>query len=167
VVLCEVQEYSDLTYRLYDYGRRDANGQARELHVERALEVIQFGKSTGGKVAPVVLTGHGAKKYLLAACKYFAAERWEISDGAEFPLDAEHADIFVVLSGTGSFQNGKAAYHPGESWLMPANLKSLNVAPSGPTVLIRTFIPNLQELRDNLRRSGLDQAKISQIVFDS
>ena len=168
MVLCEVQEYSDLTYRVYDYGRLDASGRSRELHVEKALEVIQFGKSAGGRVAPVRLTERGAKKYLLAACKYFAAERWEISDAEEFSLDAEHADIFVVLSGKGTLKNGNAsaAYRPGESWLIPANIQSLNLAPSEPTELIRTFVPNLAELRDNLSRNGLDQGKISQIVFD-
>src|SRR5215469_18188001 len=42
MVLCEVQEYSDLTYRVYDYGRVDAHGRQRELHIQKALEVIDF-----------------------------------------------------------------------------------------------------------------------------
>jgi mannose-6-phosphate isomerase len=45
MILCEVQEYSDLTYRVYDYGRVDKNGRARELHVAKALEVMKFGAS--------------------------------------------------------------------------------------------------------------------------
>ena len=168
MVLCEVQEYSDLTYRVYDYGRLDPSGRPRQLHVEKALEVIRFGKSDGGRVAPVRLTERGAKKYLLAACPYFAAERWEISGNTEFSPDAQHADIFVVLSGQGTFKNGQgsAAYRPGESWLIPANVESLKLAPSEPTVLLRTFVPNLRELKDNLSRNGLAQSKISQVVFD-
>src|SRR5689334_5875940 len=42
MIVCEVQEYSDLTYRVYDYGRVDASGKPRELHVEKALQVIDF-----------------------------------------------------------------------------------------------------------------------------
>src|SRR6202034_1926958 len=44
LVLCEVQEYSDLTYRVLDYNRRDAQGRSRELHIEKALQVIRFGE---------------------------------------------------------------------------------------------------------------------------
>ena len=44
MVICEVQEYSDLTYRVYDYGRVDAHGKPRELHIEKALDVTEFGR---------------------------------------------------------------------------------------------------------------------------
>src|SRR5260370_20316411 len=53
VVLCEVQEYSDLTYRLYDYNRVNSKGRARELHVEKALAAMNFGATRAGKVEPV------------------------------------------------------------------------------------------------------------------
>src|SRR6266849_10291195 len=51
MILCEVQEYSDLTYRVYDYGRVDSKGNPRELHVEKALNVIQFGRPISGKAS--------------------------------------------------------------------------------------------------------------------
>src|SRR5579862_5001950 len=53
LVLCEVQQNSDLTYRVYDYNRRDAQGRARELHIDKALDVMRFGKQLGGKVQPL------------------------------------------------------------------------------------------------------------------
>src|ERR1700756_4813964 len=62
MVLCEVQEYSDLTYRLYDYGRVDSHGKPRELHVEKALEVMHFGRSRGKKVTGVPLPAERANK---------------------------------------------------------------------------------------------------------
>src|SRR5260370_14089832 len=52
VIICETQDYSDLTYRLYDYGRVDANGKPRELHVAKALDVMSFDPSAGGKAEP-------------------------------------------------------------------------------------------------------------------
>jgi mannose-6-phosphate isomerase len=168
MVLCEVQQYSDLTYRLYDYGRVDSSGKARELHIEKAMDVIQFGRSIGGKVSPLQLPQAGAKKYLLAGCKYFATERWEFSGDLDFSPDAAHADIFVVLSGSGNFEikNASTAYHSGETWLIPASIESMRLTPGEPTVFIRTFVPDLAKLRDNLSRAGLDQAKLSQVLFN-
>jgi mannose-6-phosphate isomerase len=168
MVLCEVQQYSDLTYRLYDYGRVDGSGKARELHIEKALDVIQFGRSSGGKVPPVQVPHSGAKLSLLAACKYFATERWEFSGHVDFSPDAAHADIFVILSGRGNFEtaNASGSYRRSEPWLIPASIESIRLVAHEPTVLIRTFVPDLAKLRDNLSRAGLEQAKISQVLFN-
>ena len=62
LVLCEIQQNSDITYRVYDYNRRDANGQARPLHIEKALDVMRFGKQFGGKIAPVRIQEAGARE---------------------------------------------------------------------------------------------------------
>src|ERR1700683_1383275 len=53
MVLCEVQENSDLTYRVFDYNRRNPDGTERELHIEKAMDVLNFGEQGGGKVQPV------------------------------------------------------------------------------------------------------------------
>jgi len=70
MILCEVQEYSDLTYRVYDYGRTDAKGKPRELHVQKALDVMQFGQTAGGKIPSLPLYsgsyGIGGKRTLLS-----------------------------------------------------------------------------------------------------
>ena len=68
MILCEVQEYSDLTYRVYDYGRIDAKGKPRELHVQKALQVPSLPLYSGSY-------GIGGKRMLLSACRYFAVER--------------------------------------------------------------------------------------------
>jgi len=67
MVICEVPEYSDLTYRVYDFGRVDAHGKPRELQVEKALQVTNFGKPAGGKVTSLLLPADGATRWLLAA----------------------------------------------------------------------------------------------------
>ncbi len=53
LLLCEIQQHSDLTYRVYDYNRPDAHGKLRPLHIEKALQVMRFGAQPGGKVDPV------------------------------------------------------------------------------------------------------------------
>ena len=52
IVICEVQEYSDLTYRVYDFGRLDSSGKPRELHIEKALEVTNFDAPRGVRFLP-------------------------------------------------------------------------------------------------------------------
>jgi mannose-6-phosphate isomerase len=72
VLLYELQEYSDLTYRMYDYGRLTAAGTPRELHIERSLDVARYERSPRVKVQPVALPGGpGYSERCLVACRYF------------------------------------------------------------------------------------------------
>lgn len=167
MILCEVQEYSDLTYRVYDYGRVDAHGKPRELHIEKALEVMRFGYSKGGKVPPLVLNAAEHAEKLLCACAYFAAERLEFSGRREFPADPEHFQLLVILSGRGNlgWPNSAARYTAGECWFVPASLDLAALHPLLPTVVLRTYVPDLAALRRQLHDAGLSAAAISQSVF--
>ena len=80
LVLCEIQQQSDLTYRVYDYNRRDAKGQTRPLHVEKALEVMRFGKQIGGKAKPLRRVRGAAMETHYVACQYFATEQWKFAE---------------------------------------------------------------------------------------
>jgi mannose-6-phosphate isomerase len=168
MVLCEVQEYSDLTYRVYDYGRVDAQGKPRELHIDKALEVMNFKPAPSPRVSPVSFEEHGAKIALLAACRHFATERWEIAAQVECYSDPAHFDIYVILSGHGklNWPDGSATYRPGETWLIPASLGSFTLNPSEPTALVRTYVPDLGALRAALRMEGTTDARIAEVLFD-
>jgi len=167
MVLCEVQEYSDLTYRVYDYNRLDARGNPRELHVEKALNVMNFAASGGGRIPPLAVPSNKSPHSLLAACPYFATERWTFRSTQELPPHSGQFTLVVVLAGHGSFRAGNfnANYRLGECWFVPAG-QALNFHPAVPTTLLRACIPNLSALRENLKRSGLSDAQISQVVFD-
>jgi mannose-6-phosphate isomerase len=168
MVIFEVQEYSDLTYRVYDFGRVDAHGKPRELHVEKALQVTNFGKPAGGKVTSLLLPGNGATRSLLAACRYFATERWECSTKCEIPVDPERFELIVILEGAGSFAwpDSAARYHRGECWLVPASQIHIDVLPETATSLIRTFVPAIPVLRTELHRDGISAAALAQVIFD-
>src|SRR5215213_7913772 len=76
IMLFEIQQKSDLTYRVYDYDRRDAQGRLRELHLARALDVINYGDQPPTKAVPRQIdTG----RTLLVECPYFPMERWDLS----------------------------------------------------------------------------------------
>src|SRR5258708_28734497 len=168
MVLCEVQQYSDLTYRVYDYGRVDAQGKPRELHIKKALDVIQFGRPIEGKVSRIPLPAHGFQKLLLVACRYFATERWKNFAQIETQSDSANFDLFVILSRIGScaWPSGSVDYQRGECWLIPAGLGPFTLRQQEPTKLLRTYVPDLATLRADLRRRGRSENEIAKTVFD-
>jgi mannose-6-phosphate isomerase len=168
MVLCEVQEYSDVTYRVYDYGRVDASGRPRELHIEKAMEVMNFASTKGGKTSRLPLPGQGFDRSLLAACRFFATERWELTLPCVTEADPSHFDLLIVLSGSGILDapGFSVPYGRGHCWYMPANLEKYYFTPSEATALIRTYVPDIAGLREALQRGGHTKTHIAYTVFD-
>jgi mannose-6-phosphate isomerase len=168
MIVFEVQQYCDLTYRVYDYGRVDAQGQPRQLHIEKALDVIQFGGPRIDRVRPLQWASQKMEISLLMACKYFATERWRIGEffTARPKTDAFNLLSFLSGSGTMRWDGGKAQYGTGECWFMPASLKSYELIPEDETTLIRTFMPDLNALRGNLRMLGIAEGKIADMLLE-
>jgi mannose-6-phosphate isomerase len=168
MILCEVQQNSDLTYRLYDFHRVDAHDNPRELHIEKAMSVIDFAHRKGGKVAPVALpSADGAETSLLVACPYFATERWDLSAQHQTRSDPAHFELLVILTGGGNIQwsANSCSYRQGECWFIPANLGEFSVLPESPTSILRTYVPNISSLRSQLSRDGVPNAAIEQVLF--
>ncbi|MGC2422277.1 MAG: type I phosphomannose isomerase catalytic subunit [Candidatus Acidiferrales bacterium] len=173
LVLCEIQQQSDLTYRVYDYDRRDAQGQSRPLHIEKALEVIRFGKQSGGRIEPVparrggrAVRG-GIREAYLAACPYFAAEKWDFHGKISTASSCEHFDLLIFLEGGGIIEwpSGRAAYAPAQVWMVPAALGEYQFFPGAPTSLLRTYVPgNLGEYVRRLEDQGVTGAELSRVV---
>ena len=75
-LICEIQQNSNLTYRVYDYGRKDKNGNERELHIEKALKVTNL-----NKFEPITIEN------CLGKCEYFTVEKYEIGDEKKLCTD--------------------------------------------------------------------------------
>lgn len=175
LVLCEIQENSDITYRVYDYNRRDAKGQPRDLHVEKALEVMQFGKQFGGKIEPVPFepkkgkVGYGARSFLIA-CRYFAAEKIEIQKLGVFRPSLERFELMVVIDGAGRIawderDEHSAEYSRGHVWLIPAALGLYAFEAKSPTTLLRAYVPgDLDELSGLYEKWGVKTEELSRLV---
>jgi mannose-6-phosphate isomerase len=167
LVLCEIQQHSDLTYRVYDYNRRDAKGRARELHVEKALDVIRFGMQSGGKIDPVRIVRRPVTDTFLAACRYFATEKWEFTEPIAAVSSREHFDLIIVLEGTGMLEwhDSRVEYAPAQLWMIPAALGAYEIAPSSRTTLLRTYVPyDSGEFVQRLKESGVEESKWSRLV---
>ncbi len=174
MIVVEVQEYSDLTYRVYDYGRVDSHGKPRELHIEKALDVTNFGASIAGKTKRLPLPTEKedtAERLLLAACPFFATELWTSESPFTFQLTKAHFDLVVMLSGRGVLRS-KDTLDPieqGECWFLPANSEFCHFAPSEPSKMLRTYVPNLSVLREELYRGSQPASvppSIDNTVFD-
>jgi len=105
VLLYELQEYSDLTYRMYDYGRLTAAGTPRELHVKRSLDVSLYDRSTHIKMQPLVLpAGEGFQDRCLAACQYFVTRELTFQQSSLFCnyMKRETAGSCSIISSLGA-----------------------------------------------------------------
>lgn len=106
VLLAEVQENSNLTYRLFDYDRRDKNGQKRPLHIENAMQVLNY-KSSNAPRQPIRVLRYrpGYASELLCLCKYFQVERLLINTAPQNAPDCsttEHSfQILLCVEGEG------------------------------------------------------------------
>jgi len=167
LVLCEIQEQSDLTYRVYDYNRRDAHGQSRELHIAKALDVIRFGEQAGGKIEPARIDRDGVSETYFASCRYFASVKWEFSARLASATSLAHFDLLIFLDGSGAIHWGheRAEYSPMQVWMLPAALGAYELAPDSRTALLRTYVPDHpDEFARLLSSHGFTDASWSRLV---
>ena len=143
LVLCEIQQHSDITYRVFDYNRRDAQGRIRELHIEKALAVMRFGAQICGKLQPLRFENAGAQETFFVACPYFATDKWEFESGISRTTSGEHFELLIILSGSGRISSPRSEdeYGPAQAWLLPAALGTYRLNPASHTSLLRTYVP--------------------------
>ena len=132
-LLVEIQQTSDITYRVYDFGRRDANGNTRELHIDLAKDAIDYNvytdcRSTYDKDAQIAE---------LVKCKYFDVRKLTIDKETSIDFKNQSFVIAICLKGTAEI-NG-TCIRQGETILAPANNNILNI--TGTVELLTAFVP--------------------------
>ena len=167
-LLCEVQEHSDITYRIFDYNRRQADGSSRPLHIRQALDVLQFGPQRCGRAHGVQVQAQqgSAKKTYLAACPYFATEILEFAGAIDAKTCPDRFELLVSLAGHGRIQwrSESMPYTPGEAWMVPAALGQYHLIAQSATKLLRTYVPDLEQLSRELAENGLSESQSSAIL---
>ena len=101
ILIAEIQQNSDITYRVYDYDRRDAAGLARELHIEKALAVTDTTYVPGPAMTPDVTQMDGYRRTRLAACAYFTVDLVDVDTSAELTCDHTSFVSLLFLMGSG------------------------------------------------------------------
>lgn len=130
ILIAEIQQNCDRTYRVYDYDRRQPDGSLRELHVEKALDVIRpFSDAEIDSIRYSQVSGDCDRARLLAHCDFFRVEKLTVSDRA-MPIPDGGMRHLLCLSGRANLNcNGKAyTVEKGDSWLLPAALADVTVA---------------------------------------
>lgn len=128
IVLAEVQENSNITYRLYDYDRVDKNGQTRALHRQKALEVANL-KASKEQLQPMRVLNYqpGCAKELIGRCKYFLVERILVNCPAKRPFSYQTGQnsfrVLLCTQGAGylGWENGKLSFKKGDCLFVPAS----------------------------------------------
>lgn len=128
ILICEIQQNSNSTYRLYDYDRRDKYGNLRELHLNKALDVVDVEPYVRNNDKPEILqSDKNFEVERLVQCKYFECFKYTIQNKAKIPVDDASFVSVIFLSGSGSITVDKRTleFKAGESFFVTAGKKNI------------------------------------------
>lgn len=141
ILMAEIQQTSDITYRIYDWDRKDADGQTRELHVDMALDALDYSSKNDYRS---VFAKNINEPSTVASCDYFTVNRLEFDKA--FDKDYSLLDSFVVymcLDGEFSISyDGKLLdISKGQTVLIPAKLNILQLIPNKKAEILEVYVP--------------------------
>ncbi|MBQ3225809.1 MAG: mannose-6-phosphate isomerase, class I [Clostridia bacterium] len=130
ILICEIQQNSDTTYRVYDWGRVGADGKPRELHIAKAVEVLKRRKETITDFsAPKVFETDGISEYQIATCEYFKVKKREQEESSLIQTTGDSFIALTFLNGEGmvSSSDGELCFIKGETVFLPATEESYTI----------------------------------------
>ncbi len=144
IIVAEIQQNSDTTYRIYDWGR------PRPLHLRQALDVLNFDLVEPQAIAPNVLVDEDSfKAEQLVSCKYFETERLFMSPGDTFYglCDGDTFEIWGVMQGRTTITGNETTVTiSAVNWaLLPAEMGEFHVEAEAESMLLRVFVPEPPE----------------------
>lgn len=169
VTLFEVQQNSDLTYRFYDWERVDEMGAFRDLHIEKALDVVDLNPIQPDDVNGLSYSVEGTLRTVYVACRHFMLEKLEISGRFEaetnksrFELITPIAGRFEIVSANSDVRRVKV--EKGPSVLLPACLGDYALESEVGAVVLRTLVPDLElDVIEPLKKAGYKSDEIVKI----
>lgn len=166
IILAEIQQNSNLTYRIYDYNRVDSSGKPRPLHIEKALDVIDFSVKTKKRANKTLTYGinGGAAVSVLTANPYFCAEIYDVSGMITQDTGGKQFHIYVFINGSGSINTGTCSLtvEKGDTVLVPACIGGYTL--EGNLKAIKTYKPySKDEIYEYLSQKGFSKEEIDSI----
>ena len=139
LVIFEIQQNSDTTYRVFDWNRLGLDGQPRELHIAQSLASIDFADFAPGLVATPFVTQAGLGKRALVTDPLFNVEAWQLSAGSKGDLQPKKLQIIAVTTGAVEIKSGASSVHltAGQFALIPASLAHAEIIAPAPAALLR------------------------------
>ena len=142
VLLTEIQQTSDVTYRIYDFDRKDDKGNLRELHTEEALDAITY------EFLPTYKTKYSTTKNeqnSILSCEYFETNKYQIDNSISFDYSQlDSFRIFICYKGKTNIKGEgfNVEMKMGDAVLIPACISNLTVEPLEESEFIETYIPS-------------------------
>ena len=135
ILIAEIQQSSDTTYRVYDYNR------GREIHVDKALDVIDFslkGENSNG----IIIKNDGYDKTYLCLGEYFTIQKYDIKKSVKEESDKDRFYLFTCVDGEGTikYNNGEEKISMGDSIFVPAYLGEYELC--GEFTLLKSYVPD-------------------------
>ncbi len=142
ILLAEIQQSSDLTFRLYDWDRLGADGKPRPLHIEDAIQCIEFTRGPVGPVQPVRVSAATQVCEELVRCEQFVIRRHTAERAFEIE-DDDRFHVLMTLSGNARLTAGSDSLplSRGTTVLAPAERQRASLAPEPDCVLLDAFLP--------------------------
>ncbi|NLG51020.1 MAG: mannose-6-phosphate isomerase [Chloroflexi bacterium] len=148
-VVAEIQQNSDITYRVYDWGRVGEDGKPRPLHIQQALDVIDWGLIEPGPVQPVTLADNAGMKWSrLVQSPHFSVERVELAAGAEFHgrCDGRTFEIWGCMTGEAAVHwadepaSAPVTVRAVRFVLLPAALGEYTIRATEQSTMLRAYV---------------------------
>jgi mannose-6-phosphate isomerase len=148
VLVAEIQTPSDVTYRVYDWGRADpATGRPRDLHIEEALGCITLGPQSFPQEVRTEVAGVWTSATRLIACESFVVDRAGAPAGLDRPIPHAEIAIWMVLEGRGRIRWGRdghdatLAFRGGDTLVLPAGLGPAQLVTEEDCVWLNVTVP--------------------------
>jgi len=170
LVLFELSETSDITYRLDDYGRLDHRGRARDLHLERGLETVRLDAPAYRDLPRLEFEEEFGSRRYVVACRYFAIEVLAVESRHTFPPPPDRVEALAVIGGEGRVETSRGwlAYASGQTWLIPPRSEAYRLVPEEASRLMRFYVPDLdRDFRQPLAERGVVPGLIGKVVFEN
>ena len=142
LLAAEIQQTSDVTYRLFDWNRVGMDGKPRELHIDKGMQCVALHTAFDGLAVPKTLPSENARRELLGACSFFATERLMLNDSLETrDTGGQSFHILLGLEGrlTVSAGDSTISLHPGNAVLVAGAQQRFRIEGSG--TLLDYYIP--------------------------
>lgn len=138
-LVAEVQQNSDTTYRVYDFNRKDAEGNLRQLHLEKAIDVIDYEPQNGDENAIMSTKAEGNALSALFVCPHFKVDRLDVADKIELSCGEESFYCLLFLEGGGKIVCAEQEYgfQAGDCYFLPAGLGAYSVEGAGMALCAR------------------------------
>lgn len=148
VVIAEIQQNSDTTYRVYDYNR------GRELHIDKALDVVDL-TIKGEKSRGIKIEYEGYTKIYYCLCEHFSLELYDVQESFGEKSDSERFYIFTCVDGEGSiiYSGGEEKVNRGDSLLIPASLGEYDF--KGNMKLLKSYLPDIKKVEEEILKEVL------------